>query len=189
MGIEAEAGAVLTREQVVELADAVAASGGVASGIGTSRYGARLIVQADSREEAVARATEEFTAAAAKAGLPPGPVVRTEAVSEDEDAMIRLGSLAGYPFEGPRVLAGWTPPPSAAVYVIAYKPDPDDQAGPVRGHLRRPLRRPDRASGSRSSIPARTAGSGARDRSGRSTSAPTRCPAAAGPTGSRSPGN
>ena len=24
--------------------------------------------------------------------------------------MIRLGSLAGYPFEGPRLLAGWTPP-------------------------------------------------------------------------------
>jgi hypothetical protein len=86
VGIEAEAGRVLTREQVVELADAVAASGGVASGIGTSRYGARLIVQADSRDEAVARATEEFSAAAAKAGLPPGPVVRTEAVSEDEDA-------------------------------------------------------------------------------------------------------
>ena len=83
---EAEAGAVLTREQVVELADAVAASGGVASGIGTSRYGARLIVQASSREEAVARATEEFTRAVAKAGLPPAPVVRTEAVSEDEDA-------------------------------------------------------------------------------------------------------
>ena len=86
VGIEAEAGAVLTRGQVVELADAVAASGGVASGIGTSRYGARLIVQAYSREEAVARATEEFTAAAARAGLPSGTVVRTEAVSEDEDA-------------------------------------------------------------------------------------------------------
>ena len=85
VGIEAEADAVLTREQVVELADAVAASGGVASGIGTSRYGARLIVQADSHDEAVARATEEFTAAAAKASLPPGPVVWTEAVSEDED--------------------------------------------------------------------------------------------------------
>ena len=77
---------MLTREQVVELADAVAASSGVASGIGTSRYGARLIVQADSLDEAVARATDEFTAAAAKVGLPPGPVVRTEAVSEDEDA-------------------------------------------------------------------------------------------------------
>ena len=85
VGLEAEGDQVLTREQVVELADAVAASGGVASGIGTSRYGARLIVQADSREEAVAKATEEFTAAAATAGLPPGPVVRTEAVGEDED--------------------------------------------------------------------------------------------------------
>ncbi len=39
--------------------------------------------------------------------------------------MIRLGSLAGYPFEGPRLLAGWTPPATAAVYAIAYKPEPD----------------------------------------------------------------
>jgi hypothetical protein len=31
--------------------------------------------------------------------------------------------LAGYPFEGPRLLAGWTPPPAAAVYAIMYKPD------------------------------------------------------------------
>ncbi|HEY6628227.1 MAG TPA: hypothetical protein VI193_04545 [Acidimicrobiia bacterium] len=38
--------------------------------------------------------------------------------------MIRLGSLAGYPFEGPRVLAGWTAPKVAAVFAIAYKPDP-----------------------------------------------------------------
>jgi hypothetical protein len=86
VGIEAEAGAVLTREQVVELADAVAPSGGIASGIGTSRYGARLIVEAASREEAVARATEEFTRAVVKAGLPHGPVVRTEAVSDAGDA-------------------------------------------------------------------------------------------------------
>ena len=40
--------------------------------------------------------------------------------------MIRLGSLAGYPFEGPRVLAGWTPPVAAAVYAIVCKADPDD---------------------------------------------------------------
>jgi len=39
--------------------------------------------------------------------------------------MIRLGSLAGYPFEGPRVLAGWTPPAAAAVYAVMYLPDPD----------------------------------------------------------------
>jgi hypothetical protein len=84
VGIEAEGDRVLTREQVVELADAVAVSGGIATGIGTSRYGAQLIVQAGSREEAIARATEEFTRAAAKAGLPAAPVVRTEAISEDD---------------------------------------------------------------------------------------------------------
>ena len=39
--------------------------------------------------------------------------------------MIRLGSLAGYPFDGPRVLAGWTPPAGAAVYVILYRPSPE----------------------------------------------------------------
>lgn len=41
--------------------------------------------------------------------------------------MIRLGSLAGYPFEGPRVLAGWTPPARPAVYAIMYKPDPESR--------------------------------------------------------------
>lgn len=39
--------------------------------------------------------------------------------------MIRLGSLAGYPFEGPRLLGGWTPPPRPAVYAILYQPDPE----------------------------------------------------------------
>lgn len=36
--------------------------------------------------------------------------------------MIRLGSLAGYPFEGPRLLGGWTPPATAAVYAILCRP-------------------------------------------------------------------
>ena len=39
--------------------------------------------------------------------------------------MIRLGSLAGYPFEGPRVLGGWTPPTTTGVYAILYQPDPE----------------------------------------------------------------
>jgi hypothetical protein len=82
----AEADRVLTREQVVELADAVAVYGGIATGIGTNRYGAQLIVEADSREEAIAKASQEFMRAAAKAGLPTAPVIRTEAISEDEDA-------------------------------------------------------------------------------------------------------
>jgi hypothetical protein len=85
VGVEAESDRVLTREDVVELADAIAASNGIASGIGTSRYGAQLVVEADSREDAIARATERFLAAAATAGLPSGPVTRTEAVSEDEE--------------------------------------------------------------------------------------------------------
>lgn len=37
--------------------------------------------------------------------------------------MIRLGSLAGYPFEGPRVLAGWVAPPVAAVYAVLVRDD------------------------------------------------------------------
>jgi hypothetical protein len=39
--------------------------------------------------------------------------------------VIRLGSLAGYPFEGPRLLGGWTAPARPAVYAIMYKPEPD----------------------------------------------------------------
>ncbi len=39
--------------------------------------------------------------------------------------MIRLGSLAGYPFEGPRVLAGWTPPAIPAVYAIMSRSNPE----------------------------------------------------------------
>jgi hypothetical protein len=85
VGIEAEGDRVLSREEVVDLADAVAASDGIATGIGTNRYGAQLVVLAGSRDEAIERASEEFAAAAAKAGLPVSPIVRAEAVSEEED--------------------------------------------------------------------------------------------------------
>jgi hypothetical protein len=84
VGIEAEGDRAVSREEVVELADAVAASGGIASGIGSKRYGATLMVQASSRDEAVDKATEEFTRAVAAAGLPAGPIVRVEAVGEHE---------------------------------------------------------------------------------------------------------
>jgi hypothetical protein len=86
VGIEAEGDRVFTREEVVELADAIAGSSGVATGIGTNRYGAQLLVTADSREEAITVATEAFLAAAKTAGLPTAPIVRSEAVSEDEEA-------------------------------------------------------------------------------------------------------
>ena len=86
VGIEAEGDRVLTREEVVELADAVAPNAGIATGIGTSRYGAQLVVQAASRDQAIEQATGEFVRAAARAGLPAWPIAAVEAVSEDEDA-------------------------------------------------------------------------------------------------------
>jgi hypothetical protein len=86
VGIETEGERVLSREEVVELADAVAASSGIATGIGTNRYGAQLLVQADTREEAIEKATGEFAQAVARAGLPVYPIVRVEAIGEDEES-------------------------------------------------------------------------------------------------------
>lgn len=100
VGIEAEGDRVMELEEVVELADAVAPSGGIATGIGTTRYGAQLVVVADSRDEAVEKGRAEFASAVAKAGLPVYPVVRVEAVSEDEDMDPDIGPAMG-PNMGP----------------------------------------------------------------------------------------
>lgn len=85
VGIQAEGDRVLSRDEIVELADAVAGHDGIASGVGSSRYGAQLVVVAATREEAIDDATRKFVAAAAAAGLPAGEIVRAEAVSEAED--------------------------------------------------------------------------------------------------------
>ncbi|MEV0068684.1 MULTISPECIES: hypothetical protein [unclassified Amycolatopsis] len=84
VGIEADGERVFTREEIVSLADAVAASGGIASGIGTTSYGARLLVEAPDREKAITLATAEFRRAAKEAGLPSLPVGRVQAVGEHE---------------------------------------------------------------------------------------------------------
>ena len=42
--------------------------------------------------------------------------------------MIRLGSLGGYPFEGPRVLGGWQPPEAPGIFAVMTKSDPDKEA-------------------------------------------------------------
>jgi hypothetical protein len=39
--------------------------------------------------------------------------------------VIRLGSLAGYSFEGPWLLGGWTPPDHPGLFAVMYKPEPD----------------------------------------------------------------
>jgi hypothetical protein len=83
--VEAAGDRVLTREEVVELADAVSASGGIASGIGRQTYGAQLLVEADSSAGAIEVALLEFHRAVEQAQLPPWPVSRTEATSQAGD--------------------------------------------------------------------------------------------------------
>ena len=104
VGIEAEGDRVLTTADVVELADAVAGSEGIATGIGSTRYGAQLVVSAGSREEAIGKATEVFVAAARTAGLPEAPIVRTEAISEAAEEADGLDGLDGP--DGPDGLDG-----------------------------------------------------------------------------------
>jgi hypothetical protein len=41
--------------------------------------------------------------------------------------MIRLGSLGGYPFEGPRVLGGWNAPREQGLFAIFTKSAPESQ--------------------------------------------------------------
>ncbi len=85
VSIVAEGDRTVEREEVVELADAVAGVGGVATGIGTCGYGAQIVIAAADRGEAIAVGTEVFQAAAARAGLPDWPVVRAEAIGEHEE--------------------------------------------------------------------------------------------------------
>jgi hypothetical protein len=89
--LAAEGDRMVTREEIVELADAVAGHSGVASGIGTTRYGAQLSVEAGSREDAVEKARAEFTRAAERAGLPPWPIADVGVIGEDDED---LGFLA-----------------------------------------------------------------------------------------------
>jgi hypothetical protein len=93
VGVEAQCDRVLTREEIVELADAVAADGGIASGIGTDRYGAQLLIEADTREDATEQGKNIFLAAAATAGLPEGSIVRAKAINEEEDDLEDVSDL------------------------------------------------------------------------------------------------
>ncbi len=87
VSLTAEGDREVTREEIVELADAVAPFLGVASGIGTTTYGAQLVVEADHRDAAVEAARRAFTDAAATAGLPAWPITSAETLSEVEDEM------------------------------------------------------------------------------------------------------
>jgi hypothetical protein len=87
VSVLAEGDREVSHAEVVELADAVAAAGGIASGIGTASYGAQLVVDADDRDTAMELATAEFVRAAAQAGLPSWPITHIDAISEEDDEM------------------------------------------------------------------------------------------------------
>lgn len=84
VGIETTGDTIMKREQIVELADAVAIHSGIASGIGNYGYGAKIVVEAYTREEAVEKAMGVFRKAAERAELPEWPVTTVEAASEYE---------------------------------------------------------------------------------------------------------
>lgn len=77
----------MTREEVVELADAVAAHEGIASGIGTMTYAAQIVIDAPTSSDAVERARTVFADAAARAGLPAWPIVWSDPVSEEDEEL------------------------------------------------------------------------------------------------------
>jgi hypothetical protein len=85
VSIVAEGDREVSHDEVVALADAVAGWGGIATGLGSLHYGAQVVVEADDRASAVQRATEVFTLAVARAGLPQWPVTSVDALSEDDD--------------------------------------------------------------------------------------------------------
>jgi hypothetical protein len=85
VSIVAEGDREIELAEVVELADAVAHMGGIASGAGSTSYGAQILVEAPDSDQAVDLAIPLFVEAARRAGLPDWPVTRAETISEDDD--------------------------------------------------------------------------------------------------------
>ena len=85
VSIKAEGDRPMELDEIVALADAVAPLDGVASGVGAMSYGAQIVVEADSADEAVERALPLFADAAATAGMPGWPVTKADVIGDDED--------------------------------------------------------------------------------------------------------
>lgn len=75
----------MTLEEIVELADAVAPLNGIASGMGTTSYGAQIMVESDNSADAVLEGRKLFEAAVSKTNLPKWEVTDADTMSEDED--------------------------------------------------------------------------------------------------------
>ncbi|MBU6279037.1 MAG: hypothetical protein KGN78_07295 [Actinomycetales bacterium] len=85
VSLQTEGDREITLDEVVDLADAVAPLNGIATGMGTFGYGAQIVVEAESSQEAATLALELFERAVASTTLPVWPIVRVETLGEDED--------------------------------------------------------------------------------------------------------
>jgi hypothetical protein len=85
VSIQAEGDRVLEVDEIVALADAVSTMEGIASGIGTMAYGAQVVIEAETADEAANLAVPAFERAAAVANLPAWPVTRAEVIGFDEE--------------------------------------------------------------------------------------------------------
>ena len=75
----------MTLDEIVELADAVAPLNGIASGMGTTSYGAQIMVEAESAVDAVNEGRKLFEVAIAKTSLPKWEITDADTMSEEED--------------------------------------------------------------------------------------------------------
>ncbi len=176
----AEGDRVLAREEVVELADAVAESSGIASGIGTTSYGAQLVVDAADSVQAVERASAVFTRGprherACRHGRSAEP--RRSASTTTWTTRDPAGFVGRIPVRRPARARRLDPSNASRGLRHRLQARPRDQARPLRGHLRRPRRRPRRRAISVQSSACRVLGCVEPAAGSRSTSAPTRCPA------------
>ncbi|HEX2178156.1 MAG TPA: hypothetical protein VHL54_01365 [Actinomycetota bacterium] len=85
VGMKCDGDKVMSPDEIVELADAVAIHSGIATGIGQEAYGAKIIVDADNAKDAEVMAKEHFRVAVQQAGLPAWPISEVETLSEEDD--------------------------------------------------------------------------------------------------------
>jgi len=85
VSVYAEGNRIIELDEIVELADAVAHIGGIASGAGSMAYGAQIVVDAENSDEAVEIAIAKFTEAVEQAKLPDWPITKAETISEIDD--------------------------------------------------------------------------------------------------------
>jgi hypothetical protein len=85
ISVYAEGGRVISLEEVVRLADAVAHLDGIASGAGSMGYGAQIVVEADDSNQAVEIAIAKFSEAVTQANLPDWLITGADTISEFDE--------------------------------------------------------------------------------------------------------